>query len=71
MRAAAAVVALIGASSSVVAYIDAGSGSYIFQLVVGTLVGGAVAVKVFWRRVSAFFVGKLFRSGGHHAAGPR
>ena len=37
------------------AYIDLGSGSYIFQLVIAFLVGGLFAVKVFWARIKNFF----------------
>ena len=36
------------------AYIDPGSGSYIFQLVIGGILGAAVAVKVFWRKIWSF-----------------
>jgi hypothetical protein len=36
------------------AYIDPGTGSYVFQVVVGAMLGVAVAVKVFWRRVWGF-----------------
>jgi hypothetical protein len=41
-----------------IAYIDPGSGSYFFQLVIGGLLGAAVAVKLFWRRVWAFLTGR-------------
>jgi len=37
------------------AYIDPGSGSFIFQVVVGGLLGAAFAVKTFWRRILGFF----------------
>ena len=40
-----------------IAYIDPGSGSYFFQLVIGGLLGAGVAVKLFWRRVWAFLTG--------------
>ncbi len=33
------------------AYIDPGSGSYVFQLALGALVGVAYAVKTSWRRL--------------------
>jgi hypothetical protein len=39
----------------VYAYIDAGSGSFLFQILIGGLLGAAVAVKAFWRRIWAFF----------------
>jgi len=37
------------------AYIDPGSGSFIFQVVVGGLLGAAFAIKTFWRRILGFF----------------
>lgn len=52
---------LVLAAASGSAYIDAGSGSYIFQLLVGAFVGAALAVKVFWRRIRAFVGAKLSR----------
>jgi hypothetical protein len=32
-------------------YLDPGTGSYVFQVVVGTVLGAAVAVKMTWRRM--------------------
>lgn len=37
------------------AYIDPGSGSIIFQAVAGAAMAIGLGVKVFWRRISAFF----------------
>jgi len=37
------------------AYIDPGTGSFVFQLVVASLLGAAFAVKAFWRNIKAFF----------------
>jgi hypothetical protein len=37
------------------AYIDPGTGSYVFQIVTAALVGGLVALKVFWGRIWRFF----------------
>jgi hypothetical protein len=48
-------------AGSATSYIDAGSGSYILQLVVGGIVGAALAVKVFWRRIRTFVGAKLSR----------
>jgi len=42
------------------AYIDPGTGSYIFQLIVGAFLGGLFAIKLSWRRIFGFF-GKLNR----------
>jgi hypothetical protein len=36
-------------------YIDPGSGSYLFQLLIASLLGGLYAVKLFWHKVKAFF----------------
>jgi hypothetical protein len=37
------------------AYIDPGSGSLIFQVVVGAAMAVSLGVKVFWRRITGFF----------------
>jgi hypothetical protein len=37
------------------AYLDAGSGSYIIQIIIAIAVGGAFGIKVFWRRIYSFF----------------
>ena len=37
------------------AYIDPGSGSLIFQVVVGAAMAVSLGVKVFWRRITTFF----------------
>jgi len=38
------------------AYVDPGTGSYILQLVIAGLFGAAVAVKIYWKRIKAFFL---------------
>jgi hypothetical protein len=40
------------------AYLDPATGSMLMQLLVGGVAGLAVAVKVFWHRILAFFGGK-------------
>ena len=37
------------------AYIDPGTGSYLFQLLIAGLFAGAFAVKIFWKKIKAFF----------------
>jgi hypothetical protein len=37
------------------AYIDPGTGSYIFQVLLGAFLGMLFALKVFWRRMMQFF----------------
>jgi hypothetical protein len=45
---------LVAAAPAAHAYIDPGTGSYVFQVVVGAILGAAVAIKVFWRRIWGF-----------------
>jgi len=44
------------------AYIDPGTGSYVFQMLIAGLLGAAFAAKVFWRRIAAFLTGHVKRS---------
>jgi len=37
------------------AYLDPGTGSYILQIIVASLLGALFAVKVFWRKIVNFF----------------
>ncbi len=37
------------------AYLDPGTGSYLFQILIAGLLGGAFALKIFWRRIWLFF----------------
>lgn len=37
------------------AYLDPGTGSLIVQAVVGAVIGVAVALKVYWHKIKAFF----------------
>jgi len=50
------------------AYLDPGSGSYLFQILIAALVGGLFAVKIFWGRIKLFFLG-LFGKKGKEASG--
>lgn len=36
------------------AYLDPGTGNFIFQLLLGTIVGAAATFKIWWSRVLAF-----------------
>jgi hypothetical protein len=40
---------------SVHAYIDPGTGSYILQIAIAGIAAGAIAIKMFWRRIRALF----------------
>lgn len=37
------------------AYLDPGSGSFILQLLIASLVGAAFILKTYWRRITGFF----------------
>jgi len=38
------------------AYLDPGTGSYIFQLLIAGLLGGLLAVKIFWSSIKKFLI---------------
>lgn len=42
-------------SQTVYAYIDPGTGSYIFQLAIAGILGSLFFIKTSWRRIVAFF----------------
>jgi hypothetical protein len=46
------------------AYLDPGTGSYVLQIIIGVAVGAALAVKVFWLRIKAFFSGLFSKNRG-------
>jgi hypothetical protein len=37
------------------AYLDPGSGSFIFQILIGVVLTIGVAIRVFWTRITSFF----------------
>jgi len=37
------------------AYLDPGTGSYIFQVLVATLIGGLFTLKIYWQKIKDFF----------------
>ena len=42
--------------NSAFAYLDPGTGSYIYQLIIAGIVGASYTVKVFWGRIKTFFI---------------
>jgi hypothetical protein len=50
-------------------YLDPGTGSYVFQVVVGTMLGVAVAVKMGWRRMWGAVTGRSRKHGAVDADG--
>ena len=43
------------------AYLDPGTGSYIFQLIMAGLVGFLFVIKIYWGRIRGFFTGLFSR----------
>ncbi len=41
------------------AYLDAGTGSAIIQMIIAVFLGGLCAIKIFWNKIKTFY-GKLF-----------
>ena len=39
------------------AYLDPGTGSFLFQMLLAGMVGMAVTVKIFWRTIKAYLAG--------------
>ncbi|MBN1391506.1 MAG: hypothetical protein JW947_01735 [Sedimentisphaerales bacterium] len=44
------------------AYLDPGTGSIIFQIIIAGLCGGLLAVKIFWSKIKSFFKGLFSKS---------
>ena len=45
----------IVSSKEAFAYLDPGSGSYMIQILIGLFLGGFFTLKLYWRRLRAFF----------------
>ena len=45
-----------------ISYLDPGSGSFILQILIATLVGGLFVIKMYWKRITEFFR-NLFSKG--------
>ena len=41
------------------AYLDPGSGSFMFQLLMGAILGGLFTIKIYFKKIKSFFI-KLF-----------
>jgi hypothetical protein len=49
---------MLAALSVECAYIDPGTGSFFIQVMIAFLAGAAFAVKMFWKKIVAFFKGE-------------
>jgi biotin transporter BioY len=50
-------------------YIDPGTGSYLLQVAIAALLGGALAVKIFWQKIKSFFISFFSRKQKQHIDG--
>ena len=50
-----AVVGVLLSPNVASAYVDPGTGSYILQMLMGGILGGLFAIKVFWNKISVAF----------------
>jgi len=41
-------------SKNVYAYLDPGTGSYFFQMIIASVIGGLFALKIFWMKIKVF-----------------
>ncbi len=46
---------LFSTPSHVQAYLDPGTGSYVTQIIIGIILGGLYAVKIYWRKIVNFY----------------
>ena len=42
-------------SQNAFAYLDPGTGSYVFQVLVAAFIGGLFTIKIFWQKIKKFF----------------
>jgi hypothetical protein len=49
-----AAIALLVMTDPAMAYLDPGSGSYFFQLLLGAVLGCSFALKIYWRNLVSF-----------------
>jgi len=46
---------LIGITGNVYGYVDPGTGSYLVQVLIAAAAGAALGIKLFWKKITAFF----------------
>lgn len=50
--------------SNGLAYLDPGSGSFILQLLIAALLGGAFILKSYWQKITGFFRARFSKRRG-------
>jgi hypothetical protein len=58
---AVAIALLVAWHRPAYAYLDPGTGSMILQGIIGAVVGGLIALKLYWARLKDFFAGRRAR----------
>ncbi len=53
-----AVIIMLIRTETAHAYIDPSSGSYFLQILLASLLGALFTLKIYWRKIKAFFSGK-------------
>ena len=53
---------LLAFAQEAYAYLDPGSGSYMLQLIIGGLLGGLFAVKMYWGKIRTFIKGLFYKT---------
>jgi len=43
------------------AYLDPGTGSYVFQVLIAAVIGGLFAIKMYWQKIRNFFSNRFSR----------
>ena len=46
---------LLASTHAAYAYVDPGTGSYVYQMIIAALVGVGFAVKIYWGKIKSFF----------------
>lgn len=48
-------------SPNAFAYLDPGTGSYVFQVLIAAFIGGLCTIKMFWQKIRMFFSDLFFK----------
>ena len=51
------------------AYIDMGTGSYVFQLILAFIFGGLFGIRLYWKKIKTFFSNLFSKKGGNDEEG--
>lgn len=62
---------LIATTAPAHAYIDAGSGSYMIQMAMASILAVAFSIKLYWQRLKAFVIGLFASKNPKNGVGTR